>query len=271
MAKDLERATRELEVFLRELEIRIRRYTMDRKLSPGMLIRLNELHAEWLKLRREFYEKKDHVTAGELRAFDNDLRVVDRQIDIVQRDLVSAESFRAGTRTALFLAAALVALALVYLWSHGVKTPSLDSFERLAEWGPLKYLEVAVWAEFGVLCLLLFLAAHYVSRRDFDEWYQAWYLSTALRAPLLTVILMILVLEFTEWYAEGTWIEAFVLEEGNKSYFIAFMSFCLGIASDRTSEISRELSNSVADFVQAVVKKFGNRLRTAIDPEAAAK
>ena len=271
MARDLERGTRELEIFLGELEIRIRRYTMDRKLGAEMLEELNRCHAEWRKARSRFYERKDNVTAGELRELEDSLKAIDRAVDIVQRGLVSHASFRAGTRTASILAGALAALALVYLWSHGVRTLSLDSFEHLAEWGPLKYMEVAFWAEFGVLCYLLFLAAQYVSRRDFDEWYQPWYLATALRAPLLTVILMILVLEFTEWYGEGTWIEAFLLEEGNKSYFIAFVSFCLGIASDRTSNIARELTESVADFVQAVVSRIGNRLRSAVVPEDAGK
>jgi hypothetical protein len=159
-------------------------------------------------------------------------------------------------------------LALLYLLSHGVRGWDFSNFEPLAESGPLKYVEVAFWSEFGVLCFLLFLAANYVKRRDFDEWYQPWYMSTALRAPFLTVILMILVLEFVEWYGEDSWIETYLLEEGNKFYFIAFMSFCLGLVSDQVAEVMRELAESVLEFVHGVVKKVSGKMRTAITPDS---
>lgn len=86
--------------------------------------------------------------------------------------------------------------------------------------------------------------------------------SSSAPAPILSVILMILVLEFVEWYGEGKWIETYLLEEGNKSYFIAFMSFCLGLTSERTGNIMGDLAESVGDFVEGMAKAVGWRLRT---------
>lgn len=263
---DPQRLTHGLELFLREIEVRIRRYTMDRKLSDASLARLATLHTEWLAVRKVFFAKTGHATLAELRDIEQKAIVVDRQIDLVQRELVSQESFKAGTRTTLLLAASLVVLTIVYFWSHGVTGLNFANFEPLAEWGPLKYVEVAFWSEFGILCYLLFLAGHYTSRRDFDEWYQMWYVATALRGPLVTIALMVLILEFAEWYAEDGWLQSYLLEEGNKFYFIAFMSFSLGLASDRVARISRELAESVADFAEAVAKKISAKLKTAISP-----
>ena len=164
------------------------------------------------------------------------------------------------------LAATLIALLWIYLFSHGIHGWNVEDFEPWAEWGPVKYIEVAVWSEFGVLCYLLFQASKYVMRRDFDAWYQPWYLSTALRAPFLTVILMIVVLEFVEWYGEDGWFKTY-MEEGNKFYLIAFMSFCLGLVSDRASGLVGELAQSILDFIEIVVKKISSKLRTAISPE----
>ncbi len=266
--KDLERAARGVEMFLREIETRIRRYTMDRKLSDGNLERLKELHKEWRVVRKDFYAAVDKATGAELREIEERALVIDREIDLVQRELISQKSFKAGTWTVAALAVVLLGLVVLYLWSHGVRSLRFEEFEPLAEWGPLKYLEVAFWSEFGVLCYLLFLAANYMSRRDFDEWYQTWYLATALRAPLITIVLMVMILEFTEWYAEDSeWIDG-LMEDGNKFYFIAFMSFLLGLASDRVAGITRELSESVADFAEAVAKKFGSKLKDIVTPEA---
>ena len=106
----------------------------------------------------------------------------------------------------------------------------------------------------------------YLSKRDFDQWYQSWYLATVLRAPFLSVILMILVLEFVEWYGEGTWIETYLLEEGNKSYFIAFMSFCIGLSSDQAAAILRDLSWSISDFLRGVVQRVSRKLSSALLP-----
>ena len=66
-----------------------------------------------------------------------------------------------------------------------------------------------------------------------------WYLSTFLRAPFLTVILMMVVWNLLEWYGEGNWIETYILGR-EISYFIAFVSFCLGLSSDSTSSIIRD-------------------------------
>ncbi len=271
MADDTQRMARGLQVFIGEIESRIRRYTMDHKVTPENLQRLSALHEQWRAVRREFLEKGDRASDVDLMAIEDKALVIDRQIDLIQRELISQQSFRTGTRTVLLLAAAFVALGVVYLWSHGVTGLNFGAFEPLAETGPLKYLEVGFWALFGGLCYLLFRAADYMSRRDFDEWYQMWYLSTALRSPLITIVLMVLVLEFVEWYGEDTWIQGYLLEEGNKFYFIAFMSFSLGLASDRVAGISRELSEGVADFVEAAVKRVGGKLKTAIAPDEASK
>src|SRR2546423_11549777 len=212
MANDTQRRVRGPRVFMGEIESRIRRYTMDRKVSPENLQRLSALHEEWRGVRRQFLEKGGTATEAELMALDERALVVDRQIDLIQRELISQQSFRTGTRTVLLLAAAFVALSVVYLWSHGVTGLNFGAFEPIAETGPLKYLEVGFWALFGGLCYLIFRAADYMSRRDFDEWYQAWYLSTALRSPLITIVRMVLLLEFVAWYGEDSWLQACLLE-----------------------------------------------------------
>jgi len=60
-----------------------------------------------------------------------------------------------------------------------------------------------------------------------------------LRTPFLTVILMILVLEFVEWYGGDTLLQSYLLEEGNTFYFAAFTSFCLGLVMDQTAQVAR--------------------------------
>jgi len=85
-----------------------------------------------------------------------------------------------------------------------------------------------------------------------------------LRAPFLSVILMMVVLEFVEWYGEGKWIENYLLEEGNKFYFIVFMSFSLGLMSEETSAIMRELAEGVVKFVRNVVGRVSDRLSSAV-------
>ena len=257
---------RTLEVSVNETGVRIRRYTLDDHLKPEELQTLDALWKSWLALREQFYALAADAGPAELRAIEHRLIEVDRGVDLVQRTLVSASSFRTGTRTALLLALALVLLVLLYLALHGVRGLDFSNFEPIAEWGALKYLEVAFWCEFGVLCYLLFLAGDYLSKRDFDPWYQPWYLATALRAPFLGVILMMIVLEFVEWYGEGNWMETYLLEEGNKSYFIAFMSFCIGISSDQGSAILRDLSWSISDFLRGVVQRVSRKLSSALLP-----
>jgi len=91
------------------------------------------------------------------------------------------------------------------------------------------------------------------------------------RAPILTVVLMIIALEFVEWYGEGKWIETYLLEEGNKTYFIAFVSFCLGLTSERTGNILGDLAESVGDFVEGAAKAVGRRLRSVFTSTDAGK
>jgi len=200
----------------------------------------------------------------ELLAIEKRWLNLDRKVDLIQRDLIGANSLRAGAFTFAWLAVFLVGLVVFYLFSHGVRSWNGAGFELWPEWGPWKYGEVALWSSFGVLCYLLFRCTYYVARRDFDEWYQLWYGSTFLRAPFLTVILMMIVLEFVEWYGEGKWIENYILEEGNKTYFIAFVSFCLGLTSDATSSIVRDLSEGVTDFVRKAVSRVAQRLSSSV-------
>lgn len=268
MAKtDPDRQKRNLEILLAGTGARIRRYTLDKQLTDAGLEKINGIWEEWAEARRRLYALAAGADDTQIRAVEEALIAVDRKVDLIQRDLVSGESFKAGIRTTAWLSAALVILVWIYLLTHGVHGLDFSSFEPLAEWGPLKYVEVAFWSAFGVLCSLLSVAAYFVLRRDFDSWYQPWYVSTALRAPFLTVILMIVVLEFTEWYGEGNWVETYLLEEGNKSYFIAFVSFCLGLLSDQTSSIVRDLADGVIQFVRAVVQRVSNRLSTAVVPD----
>jgi hypothetical protein len=268
---DPDNMKRALELSLGETGVRIRRYTLDDHLKDAELEKLDVSWRSWLALREEFYGLPVDAGEKELRALEHKLVEIDRAVDLIQRGLVSGQSFSTGARTALLLALALVALVWVYLLMHGVRSLDFSTFEPMAEWGPLKYVEVAFWCAFGVLCYLLFLAADYVARRDFDKWYQPWYLATALRAPFLGVVLMMVVLEFVEWYGDGTWIEAYILEEGNKTYFIAFMSFCIGLTSDQAAAVLRDLSWGVADFLTGVTQRVSRKLGSALLPEDALK
>ena len=266
---------RELETWLAETGVRIRRYSLDprlrkpedeRKPDHGVELRTNadEAWKEWRIIREKFDQLPSGPTPAELNEVEYLWLDLERKVDLIQRDLISEQSKTGGIKTVLWLVGALVVLIFIFLGTHGVRWFDFSGFEPWPEWGPLKYGDVAFWSSFGVLCNLLFLATYYLARRDFDVYYEFWYLSTALRAPFLAVILMIVILEFTEWYGEGTWIETYLLEEGNKSYFIAFMSFCLGLASDRTSRIIRDLAEGVGDFVQHAVARISQRLSTAV-------
>jgi hypothetical protein len=186
---------------------------------------------------------------------------------VVQRELISADVSRAGLRTIAWLVVAMVAVASVYVWSHRVPVtePGVLDFEPWSEWGPLKYAEVMFWGVLGCLAYLILTAATYMMRRDFDPWYQSWYLAVFVRAPFITAMLMLIILEFVEWYGEDkSWIHDYILEEGNKYYFIAFMSFCLGLSSDRASSMMRELSNGVSGLVMGAVSKVSSKLRSAV-------
>jgi hypothetical protein len=273
--KDLQRLWRAFEVNLAETRIRIRRYTLDPRLrepeEKDLRDAADAAWDAWMKVREAFYNVKE-PTEDNLRKLEADLLRVDRQTDLLQRDLISNRSRRAGTATVAWLSVVLVALAAVYLALHHVRWGDFSQFEPLAEWGPLKYVEVAFWGTFGTLCALLYFATYYLMRRDFDEWYRGWYVSTLLRAPFLTVILMMPVLEFAEWYGEDKWIQTYLLEEGNKFYFIAFLSFMLGIMIFETSDIIRELGDGVVAFVRSAVARVSHRLASALSrPDTSGK
>lgn len=280
-SKDIERKRNELLANLAETANRIRRYSLDPQLKMkkapatsedsdtsdfGEYLRREAEAAweEWIQIRDEFAALPDSPTLPQLMALEKKWLNLDRKVDLIQRDLIGDNSLRAGVLTVAWLVLALLGLIVVYLLSHGVRGWNLAAFEPWPEWGPWKYGEVAFWSGFGILCYLLFIATRYIARRDFDQWYKLWYVSTFLRAPFLTVILMMVVLEFVEWYGEGKWIETYLLEEGNKTYFIIFMSFCLGISSDVTSGIIRDLSGGVSDFVKKAVSRVSQKLSSAV-------
>jgi hypothetical protein len=283
-SKDIQHKRNELLAKLSETANRIRHYSLDPRLrrdtapptsarqisdtTPDLGEYLREKAEEawekWMELRNNFAKLPESPTLAELDAIEEEWLNLDRKVDLVQRDLIGKNSFNAGIVTVTWLALVLILSVVFYLVSHGVRGWSLVGFEPWPEWGPWKYAEVAYWSSFGILCYLLFTSTYYIARRDFDEWYKLWYVSTFLRAPFLTVILMMVVLEFVEWYGEGKWIETYILEEGNKTYFIAFMSFCLGISSDVISSIIRDLSEGVSDFVKKAVSRVSQRLSSAV-------
>lgn len=259
---------RSLAIVLAEIGTRIRRYTLDLQLQPADLPKLDAAWQKWLEARKNYDEIADTAAKADLKAIERELLAIDRSVDLIQRSIVSADSLRVGIQTMTAIVVALALVVILYLYTHGVAGFDFTNFEFLAEWGPLKYVEVAFWSEFGVLCWLVFQAANYLARRDFDKWYVAWYVSTAVRAPFMSVILMMVVLEFVEWYGEGTWIQTYILEEGNKSYFIAFMSFCLGLLSDEASAITRELAQGIAQFIRAAAERVAQKLKSAVMPDS---
>ena len=275
-SKELGRQWKRLEVDIAEGQVRIRRYSIDPRLQQPDQQRLrdlaDEVWAQWMAVRKAFYAELE-PTGAKLRELEEQMLSVERKTDLIQRALISARSLRAGGTTIAWLAIVLVGLVVLYLALHNVRMNDFSQFEPFAEWGPLKYVEVAFWGTFGALCGLLYFASYYLLRRDFDEWYRGWYVAMLLRAPFLTVILMLLVLEFVEWYGEdGGWIHDFLLDEGNKFYFIAFMSFMLGIMIREVSDIVRSLGDGVAGFVSGVVSRVSDRLSSALSrPDPSAK
>ncbi|MBI5820308.1 MAG: ferric reductase-like transmembrane domain-containing protein [Verrucomicrobia bacterium] len=298
--KETEKRRQEVELQLADTHSRIRRYTLDPRLqltreqrqpaagtvpntheapsgnksaseesrkddADGKLRHMaDEAWTQWLEVRNDFVNLPDTDSSKKLNDIENRLLKLERNLDLLQRELIGEQSYAAGIRTVTWLAVTLILLVVIYLVTHGVRGLDLMTFEPWPEWGPLKYGEVAFWSLFGVLCILLFLATKYLARRDFDTWYQPWYVSTALRAPFLAIILMMVVLEFIEWYGEGSWLQTYLLEEGNKFYFIAFVSFCLGLSSNTTNAIMRDLSEGVSAFVGGAVKQVANRLGSLI-------
>jgi hypothetical protein len=270
-ARTLEKRIAQLRQDVDRTGIRLRRYTRDPKLRPpldpgqpdtGKRPRelADTVWPEWIKLRGDVAALPEVPTAQQLATLELRGQEIDRQADLIQRDLISNESGEAGAKTVFWLVTALAFLVVLYLVTHGVHSLDITTFDPWPEWGPMKYGEVAFWSAFGVICNMLYLATAYLARRDFDPAFKSWYLSTALRAPFLTIILMMIILEFVEWYADDKWLRNYLLEEGNKFYFIVFMSFCLGIASDGTASILRDLSSGVVDFVRGAIGKVTARL-----------
>lgn len=268
-------AMREL---IAEQGARIRRYSMDpflkipddpqqRDDGKELRIQLDEAWSQWRAMKVEFRAAASSPSPDAIATLEDKCDLLERQIDVIQRELISEESYTAGKKTVTWLVSVLLGLTVIYFVTHGVRT-NLTQFEPWPEWGPLKYGEVAFWSAFGALCTLLFKATHYMARRDFDRWYKPWYVSTFLRAPFLAVILMMIVLEFAEWYGEGTWIEAYLMEEGVKFYFIAFLSFCLGISTDTTNGILRDLSDGVSEFISRAVSRISAKLAGAVAKES---
>jgi hypothetical protein len=274
--KDLKRQWRQLETDVAEGQVRIRRYSIDPRLrqpdQPSLRDAADQAWQLWIDARAAFYAERE-PTADGLRRLQAQVLTVERKTDLIQRELISGRSQRAGSITIAWLAVVLIGLGLVYLKLHNVGWADFSQFEPFAEWGPLKYVEVAFWGTFGALCALLYFAANYPLRRDFDEWYRGWYVSMLLRAPFLIVILMLLVLEFVEWYGQdGGWIHDFLLDEGNKFYFIAFMSFMLGIMIREVSDTVRSLGDGVTAFVDGVVSRVSDKLASALSrPDPSAK
>lgn len=256
---------------------RIRRYSMDPSLKepdagkpdPGLKLRteLQTAWEHWAALKARLRALAASPTTEALDLLESDGERLQREIDLVQRELISNASFVAGMRTMRWLVITLLLLIPAYLISHGVRSLDLSTFEPWPEWGPMKYGEVAWWSTFGALCALLFKAANYLARRDFDRWYGPWYVSTLLRAPFLSVVLMLVILEFVEWYGEDNWMHTYLLEEGSKFYFMVFMSFCLGLTTDRTAGIMRDLAEGVSEFVSRAVNRVADKLSTAVTKE----
>lgn len=274
-AQDPGKYLQSLQEGLVECGNRIRRYSMDpfvrvpdqpEAADPGRELReeLDKIWAEWARLRTAIRQVEATPNAAALGAFDDELEQLVRRIDKVQRELISDSSYDSGRKTVLWLSAVLLALLVTYVGTHGVFH---GYFEPWGEWGPAKYGEVAFWSTFGCLCSLLYRATHYLARRDYDKWFNPWYVSTLLRAPFLTVILMLVLLEFAETLGPDSMINDYLLEEGNKFYFIAFASFCLGLSSDTTNGIIRELSAGVTELFCRLVSRFSNKLASLVKKE----
>jgi len=281
-SSEIERRMEELKRNMNETATRLRRYTVDPRLcyaesdppSPvkeksKRLVQLTDtIWTEWKTAFTDIQNLQDPPTGRRLVELEILHLNLDRSVDVVQRDLVSDGSRAAGVRVMTLLSLATVGLFIAYLVTHMVWVKGLGryDFEPWPEWGPMKYAEVIFWSTFGCLCYLLFVGSYYLMRRDFDEWYQCWYLATLLRSPFISLILMMVVLEFVEWYSDDkdSWINQYLLEEGNKFYFIVFMSFCLGISSDTSSRIMRDLSNGVCEFVSRSVNKVAQKLKLAV-------
>ncbi|MCX6950681.1 MAG: hypothetical protein NTV51_00605, partial [Verrucomicrobia bacterium] len=276
--KELAKRLRILREEIEDEGERIRRYSVASFLrepdvagqpDPGAKLRaeLQQAWERWAALKVRLRALAAAPTTEAIDAVEADWERLERDLDLVQRELISQDSYKAGVRTVTWLLAALAVLIGAYLFTHGVRSADLSTFEPWPEWGPLKYGEVAFWSAFGALCALLYKAARYLARRDFDQWYKPWYVVTFVRAPFLSVVLMMVVLEFVEWYGEDTWIQTYLLEEGSKFYFIVFLSFSLGLTTDTTAGIMRDLAEGVSEFVSRAVGRVADKLSSAVSKD----
>ena len=72
-------------------------------------------------------------------------------------------------------------------------------------------------------------------------------------------------LEFVEWYGgDKSWIRDVLLDEGNKFYFIVFLSFILGVMFREMGDIVRTLGDGVLQFVAGVVDRLSARLKSSV-------
>src|SRR5438094_7700423 len=186
--KEIEKRHQALTTSLAESKVRIRRYTLDPRLrlsqaakgersdqndrsdpaAEQLRIKADNAWQKWLQVRDKFFALPPTPTSQDLNGVERDLLELDREVDLIQRDLISEKSFNAGIRTVMWMVLVLLLFILLYLVTHGVSGFDFSTFEPWPEWGPLKYGEVAFWSSFGVLCYLLFLATYYLARRDFD-------------------------------------------------------------------------------------------------------
>jgi hypothetical protein len=165
------------------------------------------------------------------------------------------------------LAGALIGLVALYCVMHGVRSLDLQGFRPFPPDSPLRYVEVALWSEAGALCWLLLIASRYLARRDFDPWYQAWYVSTALRAPFLSVVLMMMTLELAQWGVEGGRRNVYIADQDQQYYLIAVSSFVLGLVSDQTSAIMRDVADGFLDLWRTAVCRISRRLGRSRAPD----
>src|SRR5262245_53074909 len=111
--KDLRRQWRQLEIDVAEGQVRIRRYSIDprlREADQGALrTAADEAWQLWIDARRAFYAERE-PTEEALRRLEAQILTVERKTDLIQRELISGRSQRAGTTTIAWLAVVLIGL-----------------------------------------------------------------------------------------------------------------------------------------------------------------
>src|SRR5438045_1942944 len=122
-SKEIERKRNELLADLTETACRIRRYSLDPRLrmnaapAPGakkpfadsdfgeyLRQEAEAAWEDWMRLRDDFTALPDSPTLAELLAIERKWLNLDRKVDLIQRDLIGANSLRAGAFTFMWLA-----------------------------------------------------------------------------------------------------------------------------------------------------------------------